>query len=294
MEKLLKHPEDIIEFLPRLAGGFPVTIVENSFKEKIFNHINYHYHNDFQFSLVTGGSFAFEVAGEKYYINEGEGIFINTNQIHRSESLVDNSKYIYIAFSPYIMTVDKDDYIYKKFIEPMGFKSAIPACILNREKSPEIIDLLENIYRLSFIRDDFFELLIVSKLYEILYRQLKILETIDKSSLTPDSLTNGRLRKIVKYVEDNYKDKITLRDLADEIGLSRSECSRLFKKNFGEGVFKYIINYRINEAVELIFNTDLNITEIPYKVGFNSQSYFIKVFKEIKGITPLKMRKKYR
>ena len=92
-------------------------------------------------------------------------------------------------------------------------------------------------------------------------------------------------------MQENYKKKITLQDIAQHINLSQSECSRFFKKVTGETLFKYLLKFRIEKSIELLKNTDMTITEIAYETGFISQSYYDQRFQKIKGISPLKYRR---
>ena len=67
--------------------------------------------------------------------------------------------------------------------------------------------------------------------------------------------------------------------------------TKLFKKYTSEGLYEYLINFRINKAKELLRTSQIPIYEISEKVGFESVSNFIKTFKQNEEITPLKFRK---
>ena len=61
-----------------------------------------------------------------------------------------------------------------------------------------------------------------------------------------------RIRTIMEYIQKHYTDKITLKDLADQIHLCRSECCRMFKRCMNETMFEYLLNYRIEKSLELL------------------------------------------
>lgn len=118
--------------------------------------------------------------------------------------------------------------------------------------------------------------------------------TVGNKTNQKESGINKRLQEILRYLQENYQKKISLQQIADQINLSRSECARFFKKITGETIFEYLLKLRIEKSIELLENTDKTITEIAYETGFASQSYYDQRFRKMKGIAPLKYRKKSR
>ena len=74
--------------------------------------------------------------------------------------------------------------------------------------------------------------------------------------------------------------------ISEEIGISQSYVSRMFKKKYGIGIAQYINQVRIFHAKKLIQEGSLNIKTISIQVGFSSDVQFIRVFKKMEGITP--------
>ncbi|MTI58870.1 MAG: helix-turn-helix domain-containing protein [Firmicutes bacterium] len=96
--------------------------------------------------------------------------------------------------------------------------------------------------------------------------------------------------RAVNYIRNNYYNKkITLNDVAEEIGLSPSYFSKLFKEELNLSYTEYLNKVRIAASKELL-REDHPLAEIAQSVGFNDQSYFSKVFKRIEGIPPGKWR----
>lgn len=94
-------------------------------------------------------------------------------------------------------------------------------------------------------------------------------------------------RKVIEYVNRNYKIDISLSEIAEFTGVSNSYISRVFKEDYGMGFVEYLNNIRVENAKNLIENGEFRFKEIVAKVGFNNYNYFFKVFKEIVGMTPL-------
>lgn len=89
-----------------------------------------------------------------------------------------------------------------------------------------------------------------------------------------------------KFIFDNYRSKITISDICDDIGCSKSTLITCFKREYGTTVNNYITNVRLTEAVKMLKMGERNIGEIAAETGFSDQSYFSKVFSAKYGIPP--------
>ena len=94
-------------------------------------------------------------------------------------------------------------------------------------------------------------------------------------------------------IYDNLHNKITLNDLADNVGLSAPYLSKLFHKEVGVTVSQYISQKRVEAAENLLKFSDYSCIEISNYLCFNSESYFIQVFKSYTKLTPKEYREKF-
>ena len=100
-------------------------------------------------------------------------------------------------------------------------------------------------------------------------------------------IENDFLTKAVAIVEDNISnDAFSVEDLSREIGMSRVQFHRKIKALTNKPTTHFIRSIRLNHAVKLLEQGELNITEVAYQVGFSSQSYFTKCFNEQYGKPP--------
>ena len=99
------------------------------------------------------------------------------------------------------------------------------------------------------------------------------------------------IRKAILYISEHYYD-ISEEQVAYECGLSTTYFSTMFKIATGQSLSKYVTQIRISEAEKYLLSTNKSVTEIAMDTGFSSSSYFISIFKKLKGLTPQQMRKK--
>ena len=99
------------------------------------------------------------------------------------------------------------------------------------------------------------------------------------------------MREIMDYLEYNYMNKIQMKDIAEEIHLCESECSRLFKRYMNVSLFTFLQEYRVERSLEFLLSSDDSIMEVAQKSGFTDSNYYAKVFSRVKGCSPQKYRK---
>lgn len=108
---------------------------------------------------------------------------------------------------------------------------------------------------------------------------------------TSSEKTSSIIEKIVRYMQTNYKEDVSIDALCREFGISRTHMNRCFRQYTGFSPHDYLIQLRLNNAKLLLKNTDLTVEEVCLQSGFQDTAYFIQAFKKKEGITPLKYRK---
>ena len=99
------------------------------------------------------------------------------------------------------------------------------------------------------------------------------------------------VQQIKEYISDHLSENLTVNELAMAAHMSASHFSRIFKQQTGFSPYDYVLIFRLNRAKFLLKNTDLSVSTVAYKTGFNSESNFIYFFTENVGISPGKFRK---
>ena len=118
-----------------------------------------------------------------------------------------------------------------------------------------------------------------------------VLDFTEKMRKICRSDANSRHISLCKeYIYSHIKERITIEDLADELGVSASYLSRLFKKETGDSVSIYIRRQKMEIAKNLLQYSEYSMIDIANRLSFSSQSHFTQQFREFVGMTPKKYR----
>lgn len=104
--------------------------------------------------------------------------------------------------------------------------------------------------------------------------------------------TGALVKKAILYLNKNAASQIVRWKLADEVHVSEDYLTRIFHKEIGLSLWDYLNRYRIHLATKLLRSTEMTISDIAERTGFQDQAYFCRVFKKIYGVPPGKMRSK--
>ncbi len=123
-----------------------------------------------------------------------------------------------------------------------------------------------------------------------LYSLMGFLMKHSKGDKKPVNLQTDYVERARQYIEEQYSYPITVEDVADYTGISRSYLFRLFQGVMNQSPKEYLLEYRISQACRLLNQTDLTVGSIAHSVGFEDNLYFSKVFKKYKSCTPSEYR----
>lgn len=125
----------------------------------------------------------------------------------------------------------------------------------------------------------------------LLQENIKLYTEVIKKIVEIRNRKDKRLVKIIKdYINENYHEPISLNMIAENIYLSPSYISDLFKKQTGENITDYLAKVRIEKAKILLKDLQIKSYEIGEMVGYKDPAYFSKVFKKVVGVSPNEYR----
>ncbi|HWI45916.1 MAG TPA: AraC family transcriptional regulator [Rubrobacter sp.] len=99
------------------------------------------------------------------------------------------------------------------------------------------------------------------------------------------------LAEVFGFIEDRYREHISLRDVARAVSLSPGHLTTVVRRKTGRTVQEWIAERRVAEARRLLVQTDLAVEEIGRSVGYIDAGYFVRSFRHAHGMTPLGWRR---
>lgn len=283
---------DFEEVTTHGTEDFPIAIYEMELNKNILGYTPLHWHNHIQFTLVTKGDLYLTINQNSFHIKENNGIFINSACLHSASSYKSsNCTYIGFNISPDFFAAS-ESIIQKKYVQPFLMSKSISSIEFDCSFpwKIEILKILSELYETYTNKDFGYELIIYCNVYKIWHLMIANTPNYAYDVNTFCFVEDQRIKNMMNFIHKNYKEKISLDDIANIGIISRAECCRLFKRMIHLTPFEYLITHRINQSILLLRNTDLNITEIAMEVGFGSVSYYIEKFRKQTSYTPKKFK----
>lgn len=251
-----------------------------------------HWHAELEFLVVTQGCADFHIDAENYRVQKGDLLFVNTNRLH-SATAVAKEPFCFFAvvFSPSLLGNYGNDGIWQKYVEPvLHSKVHFPEHIRPQENwEQEVLALLTQIQNIYLQQETAYELLLKAKLYEMWYLLFAHSQFAQEATRLSDYRI-VRIKAVLNYIQEHYRQKITLAELAAEFQMSEGQFCRFFRSMINLSAVEYINSCRISESGVLLQETDKEIGEIAGLVGFNNISYFNKTFRKYMHCSPTQFR----
>lgn len=131
----------------------------------------------------------------------------------------------------------------------------------------------------------------LEELADIAKRARKIVEDIVNPTMSPPDPLHGLVDRAISIINRNYAKDLTDEMVAEQLKSSTSHFRALFKKGTGQPFHKYLIGVRLEQAKNMIVNTDMPIQQISNAVGFSSLSHFSRAFAQRFGVSPSSLRR---
>ncbi|MDT3424922.1 AraC-like DNA-binding protein [Paenibacillus forsythiae] len=280
--------------IPRLDKHFPFRSFVNRGDRLCYPH----WHKEIEIIYVVKGSLDLGINDAPIHMREGEIQFINGGDVHYFLASPDSERVVIqfdLSFFQEVPVPDAKEHSLRDAfasMEQSGWKWQ--GGLADRMRG-----LIESIHEENVRRAEGYAYLIKARLFEMLTlivrevpksavrRQPKISE----ESATKSRETLEKLERIFTYVEEHYREAITLKEVAKYMGFSPYYFTKLFKRNTGMTFVSFLNEYRLNKAKWMLLNEDAPITAVAEASGFGSVKTFHHLFKEATGVSPLKYRR---
>lgn len=273
--------KEIIKF-PSVQG---VSVIDRKTPE----YFPPHWHNASEFTLILKDNCVYKIKDEVYHLNSGDILLIWPRELHEILSSPKEGS-VFIQFSADIIENNLDLVSASKFMS---------AChVISAKKEPETAQILRDIiYEIGDIyskKPSFSE----TKCKILIYRLLLVIgdyvmreQHEQNGPATFSTTSRNYIRSACNYIAEHSMEDISQAEVAAKIGLSPYYFSKLFKEYLQTSFPQYLTRIRLQNAITLLTEDSLSITECAYMAGFQSTTTFNKVFLESVGCSPREYRK---
>ena len=285
--QLPKAWNDIIEklsFMPAVVKAIE-KIHDTSWSANVSRHDHY------EMVYIKKGSATFVIDGIDVNMSPNSVIIIKPQKAHKFIVRSENCELIALYFT---LNSQKDASSHASlhdFVEYIEDEAVGSHIYMKLSKKNDIIHVMNRILRERMklqVWGDFLSCLLIMELFVLLSRTLK--QEWEQSNKNRNLKLHELLNIAKEYIDNNYEKELTLSQVAKYIYLSDSYFAHSFKDKFGISPKSYILKIRIEEAQELLENTDMKISDVARSVGFSSQQRFNDIFKKYTDMTPLHFR----
>lgn len=247
-----------------------------------------HWHNEWELLLVREGQFQIHIDEASFTACAGDILLLRGGALHGG--VPSDCVYECLVFDLYGLFRGME--LIKKDLRPFYRQTLLPHLFFSKEEHPAIAGETERLMNTFRTASDHRELQTIACLTRIFS---DILEqkfyAVSQGALPSDSPHIEQIKTVLDYIESNFSSQLTLADMAKKLNLNANYFCRIFRSLLHQSPMDYVNFYRIEQASYLLESTDLPITLIGAECGFSESSYFTKVFKKYKGVSPRQYRK---
>lgn len=270
---------------------FPMAVYETLLRKNVLGFVNWHWHREFQFCLVTAGAVEFYIQRQQLRLEAGQGLFINSNILHMARPLCPEAAYCCIDVLPGLLVGFPGSLLDVTLVTPLSADPALPFWALTGtdEASQRGLKLLGQVRQIYEEAPPGYPLAAVGLLMAL----LQVILSLGRSSDSTSHEDFSQLRSVLAYIHGHFSEKLTLAQCAALGNLSPSEFSRRFRRTMHCTLTDYIRQVRIQRGAALLLDPARSISQIAYECGFSTTSYFISQFRQATGLTPLRYRQEH-
>lgn len=268
-------------------------ITELPVKISLMNMQNYpiHWHDSIEIIFSLYGKISVIIETGRYEIEAGEIEIINCDEAHSIKALDANNKVLMLHIDPNFFEKFYND------IRNMFFYTNSSYYKSQEEEKYHVLRRLLSILVYEAVRkQQDYEDHIKDTLVELLYHLINNFHQLiyEKDDLKENEEQFERYDRIVRYIYNNYKYKISLQDIAKKEFLSSNYLSHEIKNMVGYSFNDFLNLTRVEESIKPLLDTDKTVSEISEELGFSHIRYFNKHFKKHYKCTPFQYRKRYK
>ncbi|MBD2865980.1 AraC family transcriptional regulator [Paenibacillus oceani] len=256
-----------------------------------------HLHPHYEIYYLLSGCKQYFINGRSYKLNQGDIIFVNRFELHQTNNIQSDTDRILIYFQECFVRPALAAQSYE--VLSILFQSQHCVLSLNVEQQAVVEQLLYAMLREQKEKPPGHELVIQSMLIQMMVYVSRLIVLYRKSQSNdevsqPFDPNFERVSSILTYINEHYRENITLDLLTQQFFLSPYYISRMFHKLTGYSVVQYVNRVRITQAQRQLRESNDKITDICTQIGYSNSTHFGTMFRKYTGTTPSEYRSRYR
>lgn len=246
-----------------------------------------HWHDEAEWTLIVVGEAVYQVDGQEYRVKAGDMLFVPPSALHMMNVISDRVLSDSLVFDLSWLSNGPSDVCFLKYLLPLGNGTkAFPVVVPSEHPlGTYFSDAFKKMCDCFSSRREGFELELKAMLLEVIHAMYSrgLVTVCAQASRGTGS---ERIKAILQYIEDNYSENVPISEIASHFGFSEYHFMRYFKKNVGMTCIEYINNLRLTKAYDMLETSNKSVTTVAFETGFNSPSYFCRMFRKKYGIAP--------
>jgi len=267
---------------------FEKNLTVHLYKNDEYEHYPPHWHNAIEITMPVENCYTYNINNNSYVLNEFDLIIIPSGELH-SIIAPDTGKRLIFLFN------------FSFFYNNSPFTPLLPlftSVTVIKKEAEEVHNKVSTLFQEMCHEFSIADALMETAIYAKLLRMLLHVQRHNLASCNPFSNAPylkqkeyvDKMLNVTRYINDNYKQDISLDDLSVIAGYSKFHFLRIFKQYTGMTHTDYLNQVRIKAAENMMLNPKTTITEIAMNSGFNSITTFNRTFKKLKNHTPTVFR----
>ena len=246
----------------------------------------FHWHNAWEILRVLDGTLHISLDREQYSVRSGDVLLIRGGVLHGGEP--ENCVYECLVFDLY--GIFRSMEMVKPYLRPFYRQTSIPRSFYPAEENCPVTAMAGELMGIFSGGSGCPELETVAGLCRLFAWIRKNGQCENLSAQEGSDSRTDRIKPVLEHIESHYSMPLTLNDLAEVAGMNPKYFCRVFRSLTNHSPVDYLNFYRIEQAANLLDSTDLPVTEVGNRCGFGESSYFTKVFRKYKSVTPARYR----
>ena len=280
------------------SRDFPFVVKYTDFSNMTGGIASWHWHDFFELTIPLHDGMILQTPNRSIGLDCGEAAFVNSNMLH-TVSWTDDppSKSCYTFFFDRSIIAGEYGSVFEdKYVNPITMCRDLDCFPIrpHNKAGLRMMTLIDEIVSYFTAEEFGYEMKSRSALSELWLILLEETTNLRKSSKSMDPTDSMRMKQMMNYVHDNFREKIYLEEIASSAGISPRECARCFKRQIGFTPMDYLNQYRVKMAADELKTSDRSICAIGEGCGFASDSYFGKIFRQYMNCSAREYRKKIR